>query len=55
LKERAILRGHQGGLHAEGKEDVGRELDAGGTGEAGRVDANDRDGDEVKLDGFADD
>jgi len=55
LEERGILRGHQGGLHAEGKEDVGRELDAGGSGEAGRVDANDGDGDEIKLDGFADD
>ncbi len=55
LKERGILRGHQGGLHAEGKEDVGRELDAGGSGEAGWVDANDGDGDEVELDGLADD
>ena len=55
MKNRAGAVGYQGGLHAEGKEDVGRELDAGGSGEAGWVDANDGDGDEVELDGFADD
>jgi hypothetical protein len=42
-------------LHAEGKEDVGGELDAGRSGEAGWVNSDDRDGNEVEFNGFADD
>ncbi len=55
LQERAGAVGYESGLHAEGKEDVGRDLDAGGSGEAGWIDADDGDGDQVELDGFADD
>jgi hypothetical protein len=45
----------EGGLHADGEEDVGRDLNAGCAGEAVRVDSNNGDGDEIELDGFADD
>ena len=49
------MRRYKGGLHAEGEEDIWRELDTGGSGEAGWVDANDGDRDEVELDRLADD
>ena len=55
VKERDSMRRYKGGLHAEGEEDIWRELDTGGSGEAGWVDANDGDRDEVELDGLADD